>query len=162
MFRSPPSPGNASLRYDSRGAAMLEFGLVLPLLAFLMMIIVDSSRGFAAKLKLETAAARTLEKVTAMGVADPSNEPIKREAAAASGQPVSNVQVDKWVECAGARKPSFNDACEEGQEIARYLSISIVADYVPMFNAASIASVYGGRGLGDRVRIEGDSQVRLQ
>lgn len=150
------------LAHDKRGAAMLEFGIALPLLAFLMMILVDSSRGFAAKLRLENAAAQTLEKVTAMSAPTADYEALRLEAATASGQPVTNVTLDKWLECASVRKPNFTDTCDAGQEFARYLSIAIVADYIPMFNATTIASVYGGRSLGDSVRINGDAQVRLQ
>lgn len=147
---------------NCRGSAMIEFGFALPLLAFLSMIVVDSSRGFAAKLKLEDAAARTLEKVTAKGETGSDYEPMRQEAATAAGRPLTDVILDKWVECDRVRQTDFDTVCPTGQEYGRYLSIRINGFYTPMFNAGSLASIYGGQGMGDGVQIRGDAAVRLQ
>lgn len=147
---------------DSRGSALIEFGVAVPLLAFMIMIIVDSSRGVAAKSRLEAAAARTLEKVSASTGAGSDYSAYRTEAANASGQPVANVTLDTWLECNRVRQSSFNGTCPTGEEMGRYLSIAIRGTYNPLFNAQALAGMYGGTAMGSSVAIEGDAMLRLQ
>ena len=57
MMRKP-----SSLLRDERGASIIEMGLMLPVLATLLIGMVDISRGYSAKLQLEQAAQRSIEK----------------------------------------------------------------------------------------------------
>lgn len=147
---------------DSRGTALIEFGIAAPLLAFMIMIVVDSSRGFIEKSRLESAAARAIEMVSAGTESGSDYSSIKAEAAKASGQPPENVTLNKWLECNQGPPMDFGGTCPDGQEIGRYLSIAIRGTYTPMFNAQALAAMYGGKGMGSSVALEGDAMVRLQ
>ena len=52
-----------SLRGDDRGAAIIELGIVAPILALITVGVVDMANGFATKLKLEQASQRAIEKI---------------------------------------------------------------------------------------------------
>lgn len=147
---------------DQRGAGLIELGVAAPLIALVLVVSVDSARGFAKKLALEAAAARTIEKVTAKGQAGSDFSTMTAEAAAASGEPASNVVLDKWLECDRVRKTNFTDTCADGEEMGRYLSIRITGTFRPMFNTDSMARMYGGRGMGSSVAVVGNALVRLQ
>lgn len=158
--------GRASMRRlarDTRGAGIIELAVVAPLLAFLMMIMIDGSRGFAAKAALESAAARTVEKVVAQGQSGSDYSTMRAEAATAAGVPITAVTLDTWLECDETRQASFNTVCPANQQIKRYLTIVINGTYTPMFDSATLAALYGGGvSMAGGVAIQGDAVVRLQ
>ena len=51
---------------DERGASIIELALVAPVLASMLVGMVDLSRAYSYKLKLEQAAQRAIEKVQAV------------------------------------------------------------------------------------------------
>ena len=50
------------LRNDKRGAAIIELGLAAPILATMLIGMVDLGRGYSMKLQLEQAAQRAIER----------------------------------------------------------------------------------------------------
>lgn len=121
------------LSEDARGVSMVEFGFVAPLLMLFLLGIVDAARAFSAKLTIDQAAYRALEKAQ-VGTVQTDYTFVQNEAATAAGVPTANVTVTTWLECDGTRQPSFTGSCTPGQQTTRYLKVDIVKSFVPSFN----------------------------
>ena len=141
---------------DRRGAAAMEAALVLPMLTIALLAVFDIAMGFSAKLKLVQAAARTAELATAPATVGSNYGYLVTEAASASGQPASNVTVATWLECGGTRQALMTDICGAGQQIARYVSITIRGTYRSSFGFGAMFRTPNG------VAIRGSATVRLQ
>ena len=122
---------------DTRGASVIEFGLFVPILAMMVMGISDFAMGYSAKLRVEAAAYRGLEKV-AMGTVQSDYTYLKAEAAASDGPggiEAAEVSVDTWLECNETRSPNgFSGNCAAGQRTARYVSLTVTDTYEPRFS----------------------------
>jgi Flp pilus assembly protein TadG len=143
---------------DERGTSLVEFAFVAPVLGLFLVGIADYSRGFAERYALEAAASRTLERAilgTSISSTTGTNTDdyafLRDEAAAAAGVPVANVTYTPRLYCDGVEQASFNDVCNAGQEISRYIYIRIIKDFVPSFTWTGAA-----------IPIEGDASVRIQ
>jgi Flp pilus assembly pilin Flp len=127
-----------SLLGEDRGTAAIELAIIAPMLATLVVGVVDLSNGFSRKLALEQATQRAIEKVMQTTDTLPVEDVIKAEASAAAGIPIANVTVTYRLECNEVAKPSYDDECTSGQRESRYLMVTATDKYTPMF-AASIA-----------------------
>ena len=156
MSRRAPLSRRRLLR-DERGASMIELGFLSPVLLVLVLGIVDAAMGFSAKLKLQQAAARSVEMATTGGISSAAIANLGAEAAAASGQDASHITVDKWLECDGVRQSNIDGSCNSGAQIARFVSVSVTASYSPMMSRAM--SLFG---LPTTLPITGDASVRVQ
>ena len=136
--------GSTSLLADESGASLIEFALVLPILAMMVMGISDVAMGFSRKLAVEAAAYRTLEKV-AVRSSDTDMSTLAAEAATAAGVDEDDVTIDMWLECARTRQTDITGVCAAGQETARYVSVEIDATYTPRFDYGPLADAFGGR-----------------
>lgn len=126
---------------DERGASLIELGLALPILSFMLLGMVDMARGFAAKLKLEQAAQSTIEAVQQRGYFhDLTSSPtslslIKAEAEARAGTG-SVATATAYIECrngASRTTAALPGTCPGGQTTARYVAVAIAKTYTPMF-----------------------------
>jgi Flp pilus assembly pilin Flp len=142
---------------DEHGASLIEMALLLPILASLIVGIVDVSRAFSAKLDLQQAAERTIEKVQQYQT-EGGFDTLRAEAAAAAGVPPSSVKVDYWLECNGLRQADFETNCPEGQEPARWVKVIITGTYTPMF----ASSRWPGSNKDGTYTIHGDAGLRAQ
>jgi Flp pilus assembly protein TadG len=156
----------SSLARDARGASLVEFGLFFPILALLVLGTIDLGRGLATKFALDQATQRTIELANLGGrpLADYSH--LRTEAATASGLPVSQVTLDQWLECRTAagttrRETNFSGVCQTGEQSARYVTITIWKDYVPMFAKIPYLGAVGTDANGT-IRLTSDSGVRVQ
>jgi len=122
-----------SLRRDERGASIIEMALITPVLASLLIGMVDISRAYSARLQLEQAAQRAIEKVMQYQANSSTYATLYSEAATAANVPVSQVTVDYWLECNGVRAADYNTSCPSGQTYARYVTVSIDKAFTPMF-----------------------------
>jgi Flp pilus assembly protein TadG len=156
----------AALRCDSRGASLLEFGLFFPILALFLLGTIDLGRGLAAKFHLEQAAQRTIE------LANLGNRPqadysfLIAEAAAAAEVPATQVTLEQWLECRSGtgtlrRAATFAGPCDATETSARYVTITIYRDYLPMFGSIPLIGRIGS-GTNNSVRLTSDSGVRVQ
>lgn len=124
---------------DERGASLIEMGLMLPVLGSLLIGFVDVSRAYSAKLQLEQAAYRAVEKVQQYNTTSSTYGTLKTEAASAanasgfSGVVDNDVTIDFWLECNGTRQTDYNTQCTGGQTYARWVTVDIQAKYWPMF-----------------------------
>ena len=146
---------------DERGVSMLEFGLIFPILALMVLGTIDLARGLAARFALEQATQRTIELATLGNRPLADYSFLRAEAATAAGVPVTNVTLDQWLECNTTRQPAFNGSCTAGQQTARYVTITVFTDYTPMFEWIPIVGRLATAANG-KIRLTADSGVRVQ
>ena len=133
MMRATAFAALRRLLADRRGVSVIETAIVVPAMAILIAGVSDLALGFSAKLKIQQAAARSIEMATAGGLNSAAFQVLQNEAATSAGVPTGQVTLDKWLECAGVRQTLFDGTCTSGQQVARFASISISASYRPMF-----------------------------
>ena len=143
------------LACDRRGAGLLELGLVLPILAVVLLGLVDVATCYSAQLSLEQAAARSLERVQAAG-STTNFAFVRTEAARAANVPESQVVVDTWLECNNQRQPATVQFCPTAQASARYLQVTINSIYAPYFRYSPL----GRRSETGTVAISASSALR--
>jgi Flp pilus assembly protein TadG len=130
-----------SIARDERGASVIEMAMVTPILASLLIGMVDISRAYSAKLQLEQAAYRAVEKVQQYQASSSTYSTLKAEAVAAAqqagftGVTDSNVVIDYWLECNGTRQADYNTSCSGGQSYARWVTVDISGEFTPMFTS---------------------------
>ena len=134
MLRALASPLRR-LRRDARGVSMVEFGMLAPFLGLLVAGMIDLGQGLSERFTLQQAVNRGLEMLhsaTPEAGADESSIDysfVRTEAAAAAGVPIGQVVMDQWLECEGARQSDFDGSCEDDEEVARYIHLSIEKNY---------------------------------
>ena len=147
----------AKLLRDDRGAAIIELAMVAPVLAVMIIGMSDMSRAYSTKLQLEQASQRSIEKVM-NGQADTTvAAALKTEAANTAGVPESQVVVDYWLECDGARNASYDTSCATGQVQRRYMSVQIQKSFTPMFRMK-----FGAAKANGSYTLYGKTSVRIQ
>jgi Flp pilus assembly protein TadG len=121
---------------DQRGTSIIEMGLAAPVLAVLLMGVVDLGRGLSERFTIQQAVNRSLEMIQAkrpQAGADDSEVDytyLKTEAATAAGVPATQVTLTKWLECDGTRKTNYDDSCADNQDTARYVQLQITKNFV--------------------------------
>jgi Flp pilus assembly protein TadG len=123
------------LASDERGASIIELALVAPILASLLVGMVDLSRAYSYKLQLEQSAQRAIEKVQQYQTTTSTYGTLQTEAAAAAGVPVGNVTIDYWLECNGTRATTYDSVCADGQTYARWVTVTVQGTFTPMFRS---------------------------
>ncbi len=153
-----PSPLSRLFR-SQKGAAAVEFGLVVPVLAMLILGATDLALAVSAKLRLQQAAARSIEMINVAGLNSTALDALPSEAASAAGVDVANVGLEKWLECNAVRQSDFDGTCANGEQTARYVALTINGTYAPLF---SIGFKALGLATNGTVPITGKASVRLQ
>src|SRR5918996_3277197 len=124
-----------SIARDERGASIVELALVVPIMASLLIGMVDLSRAYSYKLQLEQAAQRAIEKVQQYQSTTSTYGTLQTEAAAAAGVAATDVTIDYWLECNGTRQTNYNSVCPDGEVYARWVSVDITGTFTPMFRS---------------------------
>ena len=130
-----------SLARDERGASIIEMALALPVLSGLLIGMVDISRAYSAKLQIEQAAQRAIEKVQQYNTSESTYSTLRTEAAGAARAAGfttvadADVTIDYWLECNGTRQADYNTVCPSGQAYARWITLDIPAKFTPMFSS---------------------------
>jgi Flp pilus assembly protein TadG len=131
----------SNLVRDERGTSIIEMALVAPFLASLVIGMSDLSRGYSAKLRLEQAAQRSIEKAMNGDKETELFDTLQAEAMAAANVPADNVEVRYWLECDGVSQNSspssmavdYEKVCADGETYARYVNVRIEKTFSPMF-----------------------------
>ena len=145
--------------HNSAGTSTVELALILPIGMGLMLGAVDASLGFAEQLRVEAAAARAIEQITAYSRVQTNYTTSRSEAAAAANVNVSDVTVDNWLECNNARQPSFIGTCpNNSDQIARFVRVEISGKFEPVINYGRFLQT-DANGV---VRVTGDASTRIQ
>lgn len=113
-----------------RGAAAVEFALVLPVLLFLLFAIIDGGRALNAQITL-TSAAREGARLAALG--KPDSTVISSTQSAATGLAGVTVQV---TDCAPGAGPTTS------------ATVSVSYDFTFVTPIGAIAALFGGAGPG--------------
>lgn len=147
-----------TLARDERGTSLIEMAMVAPVFAMLLVGFVDISRAYSARLQLEQAAQRSIEKVQQYRTTSSTFSTLQAEAMAAANVAASAVTVDPWLECDGARQANYNTSCTPGQVQARYITVSIVKKFTPMFGTR----FFPGANADGTYTLVGDAGMRTQ
>jgi Flp pilus assembly protein TadG len=128
-----------SLARDERGATLIEMAMVAPVFASMLIGMVDISRGYSAKLRLEQAAYRAIEKVQQYQTTTSTYSTLQAEAVTAAVESgfttvtASDVVVDYWLECNGAKQTNYNTSCAGSDVQVRWITVDITGRFTPMF-----------------------------
>lgn len=118
---------------DQRGTATIELALFAPILATLVIGVIDMSMAFGRKLAVEQAAQRAIEKVMqTTGTTTPAATVIA-EAADQADVPEENVTVTYRLECDEVKVDDYSASCADGEYEARYIEVAVTDRYTPMF-----------------------------
>ena len=142
---------------DRRGASILELGLVLPVIMVLLLGLIDVASLYSARMSLQQAAARALERVQ-VGNSRSDFAFVRTEAATAAGVDESQVEVVTWLECNQVRQPDSTTDCASGQQRARYVQVTITSAYDSYFRYSPL----GARNANGDVPMTAQSSVRYQ
>ncbi len=119
-----------SLLRESAGTVTIELAMVAPILAAMLIGLIDISNAYSAKLRLEQVSQRTIEKVMQNGFSVAQAATLKTEAEAAAGAGTT-ATVTFWLECDGTPKTgatpaaAYASGCADGEQYARYVQVSI-------------------------------------
>ena len=151
-------PALARLARDRHGAAALEMAIIMPVVAGLMMVALDFSNAWSMRLGLEQAAQSSIEIAGARKGVATNYDHLRQAAIDAWGKPYSSAATDNWLECDGVRMDSITVSCNGGQR-ARYVSVSISAEYRPVFGWGQVIS---GNSANNGFVVTGDAVLRVQ
>jgi hypothetical protein len=148
-----------SIFRDERGNSVIEMALAAPVLASLLIGMVDISRAVSAKVTLEQAAQRTIEKVQARDFKTSDEPGLEADAEAAAGAG-SSADVDAWVECDhdGVHLDYDSGSCATGAYYARYVKVSVSSTFTPMFGTR----FFPGANDNGTVDVSGQATLRVQ
>jgi hypothetical protein len=154
-------PSWRKIVFDNQGVGAIEFAIFLPLLVILIIGIADTARVISARLTLQQAVHRALEKA-AVGTVRSDYLYLRGDVAAAAAIPVTNVIVDAWLECNRARQGSFSGACEEGQMVSRYVRVTARTSYKSMFPLSEYSIPSLRSGPDGTVALSATAALRIQ
>lgn len=144
---------------NSAGTSTIELAMILPVGMLMMLGAIDSSMGFAQKLRVEAAAARAVERITAYSAVRTDYTASRAEAAVVANVALTDVTVTNWLECNNVVQASFTATCPNNtDQIARFVQVAINGKFQPAIN-------YGGfltTDVNGFVRVQGDATVRIQ
>jgi len=150
---------------SDKGNSLVEMGLVAPVLATLLIGMVDLSRAYSAKLQLVQAAQRTIEQVMQQSsVESDYSAALKTEGATAAGVAESAVAADNWLECSvdgitWTRQASFGGSCDAATPMyARYVTVDISKSYTPLFSSR----FFPGASSNGTYTLHGKAGIRVQ
>lgn len=150
-----------NLRREERGAALIELALAAPFFAALLIGIIDLSRAYSMKYKLEQSAQRAVEKIEQQHTVLTDYSAYGTEAstaATAAGYPGSTATVDYWLECNGVRQAGTTTPCNTGDTYARYVSITVSNTYTPFFSSRA----WPGANAQGNIPVGGYAGIRVQ
>ena len=148
-----------TLLRDQRGNSFVEMALVTPLLASLLVGMVDISRAVSAKVTVEQAAQRALERVQATDFKTSQMSDLETDAEAAAGTG-SQATADAWLECNhdGTHLDYDTGDCGTGVSYARYVSMRVTDTFTPLFGTR----FFPGANANGTVTVDGQAVVRTQ
>lgn len=144
-----------SLLRDQRGNSVIEMALAAPLLATLFVGTVDISRAVSAKVDVEQAAQRALERVQGQLEFKTDQITALQDDAKAAAGTGSTATVTAWLECNhdGVHLNFDTGSCADGASYARYVQAVVTKSYAPLF---------GRRFFPNGVTVGGQGVVRVQ
>lgn len=147
-----------SLLRCEQGNSFIEMAFAAPLLASLLIGMVDLSRAVSTKLQMVQVAQRTIERVQRNGFEPDHAETLEAEAETAAGGGAA-ATVSAWLECGSSTtKLGYTDSCASGQAYARFVGISVSTDFEPVFGT----DIFPGANADGTFTLAGTAGVRTQ
>ena len=150
----------SSLARDTAGAVTVELALVSPILAAMLIGLVDLSTTYSDKLRLEQVAQRTIEKVQATSFTASMETALETEAETAAGTG-SDADLTYWMECTNSggttTTVAWTATCGSGDIYARYVNLDIQKDITPIVLAKFAKSNTNGT-----ITVHGIAGIRVQ
>ena len=146
-----------SLARDSGGTATIELALAAPILAGMLVSMIDLSTAYSNKLRLEQVAQRTVEKVQQNNFKTSQEAALESEAEAEAGAG-SDADLTFWLECNGVRQTgasAYTNGCPDGAMYARYIQVDVQRTYAPL-----ILSYFAGSD--GNFTVHGVAGIRIQ
>jgi hypothetical protein len=145
-----------SLARQDHGTVTIELGLLVPILATMLIGLVDIGTAFSHKLQLEQIANRVIEKVQQDGF-DVTFEPtLEAEAAAAAGSGAT-ADLTYWLECNGVKVGTYGAGCAAGVPAARYVEVVVLKSHTPI-----IPAKFTGSNTDGTITVSGIAGIRTQ
>jgi Flp pilus assembly protein TadG len=119
------------LARDKRGSVVVEVALIAPVIATMVVGVVDLSNAFSAKLRCEQAAQRAIEKIMNTTDEDTVENTLTAEAASQANVPTDNVTVKYRLECNGT--VTTGTECGTGQVSSQWIEVTVKDKYTPLF-----------------------------
>lgn len=155
----------AHLVRDERGTSVTELALLAPILASLVIGMTDLSLAYSAKLQLEQAAQRSIEKAMNGKKEAALFETLLTEATEAADVEEDAVEVSYWLECDGVSQNTspatmeadYGKVCADTEAYARYVNVRIEKDFEPTFSTEWLGANTDGS-----FTLVGEAGVRVQ
>lgn len=147
------------LSSDRSGTSTVELAIIIPVLALLTLAAADIAMAFKAKIKLQAAAERTAQMANSGGLNSSAYQNLAADAAQGAGVATSSVSVTGSLLCDGTTQSSTDAVCSAGQQMKRYVAITINGSYKPMFANLIPNSRWAST---QGVPLTGSASVRLQ
>jgi hypothetical protein len=128
----------------------VEFGLLAPVLALFVVAMIDLSQGFSERFTMQQAVNRSLELLLVNAPSAGANEDevdyegIRQEAATAADVPIEQVVLTPYMMCDSRVVTDFEAVCAEGEETARYISLTVNKNFTGNFYLGTVALVATG------------------
>ena len=148
-----------SFARDCRGAVTIELALITPILAAMLLGLVDLSGAYSHKLRLEQVAQRIIEKVQQGTFTTGMEATLEAEAVAAAGTG-SSANLTWWIECNGVKNTAsaaYTAGCTAGQSYARYVQMDVQKVYTPYITAR-----FAGSNTDGTFTVHGIAGIRIQ
>jgi Flp pilus assembly protein TadG len=146
-----------SLRADERGNAFVEMALLVPVLATLLLGMIDLTRAYMASVDLSQAAQRAIEMEQIKNYQETDNTSIATEATTAAGTG-STATVTDWLQCGtDPTHLSYTSSCSGTDATARFVQVSVTKNFTPLFGF-----MFPHKNTDGSVTLNGKAGVRVQ
>jgi|SRR5688500_11920566 Flp pilus assembly pilin Flp len=150
---------------DERGTSVIELAFVAPILASLVVGMSDLSRAYSAKLGVEQAAQRSIEKAMNGRKESALFQTLQAEAMEAANVNAAAVEVRYWLECNGVSQNTspatmaadYGKVCDDDETYARYVNVRIEKSYSPIFDVK-----WPGSNPDGTFTLVGEAGIRVQ
>jgi Flp pilus assembly protein TadG len=145
------------LKRDERGMSLIEFAAIAPFLGILTVGMADLGRGYTERFSLQQAVNRTLE-LAHQGTKLNDYSFLIAEAMTAADVPATSVTLEQWLECDGGTAQAFTATCSGTQQTARYVKLTVVKPFKPLFTTAGYPNVQSN----GTVQLSANASLRVQ
>jgi Flp pilus assembly protein TadG len=149
----------ATLLREQSGSVIVELALVAPLLAAMLIGLIDLSTAYSDKLKLEQVAQRAVEKVMQNSFKTGDETTLETEARAEAGTGAT-ADLTYWLECDGEKMTgtsAYTTGCADGEQYGRYVQIVVEKKYTPL-----IMQVFANSNADGTLTVDGTAGIRIQ
>lgn len=152
-------PRLSHLARERAGSVTVELALLAPILATMLIGLIDISTAYSSKLRVEQVAQRTIEKVMQNGFVTSQETTLEAEAETAAGVG-ADADVTFWLECNAVVQTgasAYSNGCPEGAQYGRYVQVDIERDYTPL-----ILHTFTSSNADGTLTVRGTAGIRIQ